>query len=60
LFEEARKFVHTLGLKSEKEWRIYYRSEKKPIDIPAIARRTYEREWEGTGDWLGTGYYNTL
>ena len=54
-FEEAREFVHTLGLKSEKEWRVYYRSGKKPIDIPAIPRRTYKSEWEGTGDWLGTG-----
>src|SRR5437867_205323 len=34
-FEEARAFVHSLGLESEFEWRAYCKSGKKPEDIPA-------------------------
>jgi hypothetical protein len=33
-FEEARAFVHKLGLKGEKEWKVYYKSGKKPSNIP--------------------------
>ena len=34
-FEEAKKFVHKLGLKNRKEWRWYKKSGKKPETIPA-------------------------
>ena len=34
-FEEARAFVHSLGLKSVPEWWVYCKSGKKPADIPA-------------------------
>ena len=55
-FEEARTFVHTLGLKNQKEWREYTKSGKKPDDIPAGPGNTYKDEgWKGYGDWLGTG-----
>src|SRR5262249_13391205 len=55
-FEEARAFVQNLGLKSEKQWRAYCRSGKKPNDIPAKPNRTYaESGWNSMGDWLGTG-----
>jgi len=54
-FEEAREFVHSLGLQSEKEWRKYKKSGKKPQDIPQKPYRTYKREWISWGDWLGTG-----
>ena len=55
-FAEARKFVHTLGLKNETEWRAYLKSGKKPDDIPGKPGRAYKTEWQGKGDWLGTGY----
>ena len=55
-FKEARAFVHSLGLKSETEWRAYTKSGKKPNDIPANPNQTYAKEgWAGMGDWLGTG-----
>lgn len=41
-FEEARQFVHKLGLKSETDWREYYKSDKKPNDIPVDPRQVYE------------------
>jgi superfamily II DNA or RNA helicase len=55
-FKKARAFVHRLGLKSQGEWRDYYRSGKKPEDIPANPSGTYAEDgWAGYGDWLGTG-----
>ena len=48
--------MRDLGLKREEEWFAYTRSGKKPTDIPANPRRTYENDgWAGMGDWLGTG-----
>ena len=56
-FEEARKFVRSLDLKKENEWRVYCKSGKKPADIPATPGRVYENKgWTSMGDWLGTGY----
>jgi hypothetical protein len=54
-FESAREFVRSLGLQSRKDWQDYYKSGKKPDDIPAIPNRTYKNEFKGMGDWLGTG-----
>jgi hypothetical protein len=34
LFAEAKDYVHSLGLQSEKEWRKYKKSGNKPADIP--------------------------
>jgi superfamily II DNA or RNA helicase len=55
-FEDARAFVHGLGLKSHKRWVDYCKSGKKPDDIPVRANRVYGNDgWAGWGDWLGTG-----
>ena len=54
-FEDARKFVHSLVLKNNREWRKYCISGNKPHNIPADPDRTYKDEWKGWGDWLGTG-----
>ena len=55
-FEDARKFVQELKLKSIKEWVQYCQSGEKPEDIPTIPERSYKNKgWKGYGDWLGTG-----
>ncbi|MCP5493115.1 MAG: DEAD/DEAH box helicase family protein [Leptospiraceae bacterium] len=60
-FQEARKFVHNLKLKSMAEWLKYCKGEFlekgfKPDDIPQKPNRTYKNEgWIDFGDWLGTG-----
>jgi len=55
-FEDARRFVHSLRLKSGKEWVVYCKSSKKPDDIPAHPWDVYKnRGWISMGDWLGTG-----
>ena len=60
-FTKARKFVHSLRLKSSSEWHQYCKSGKKPEDIPAYANQTYKNEgWINMGDWLGTGRIATF
>ncbi len=54
-FSEARAFVHGLGFKNNAEWRNYCRSGKKPTDIPVNPDRVYGSEFQGYGDWFGTG-----
>gem|GEM_PF-3245476 len=54
-FEEARAFVHTLKLRSGKEWTVYCKSGNKPKDIPIHPERAYRDNWKDRGDWLGTG-----
>jgi len=55
-FHDARKFVHELGLKTQKEWLNYCKSGNRPKDIPANPSRIYKNQgWKDTGDWLGTG-----
>lgn len=54
-FNDARLFAQSLGLKGKAEWEQYRKSGKKPLDIPYHPPRSYKKEWEGWGDWLGTG-----
>ncbi|MBU3715255.1 MAG: hypothetical protein FGM46_09975, partial [Ferruginibacter sp.] len=53
-FEEAREYVRKLELKSIKEWLMYARSNKKPLDIPTFPNELYREYWKGFGDFLGT------
>lgn len=55
-FEEARRFVRSLGLKSGGDWKRYARSAKRPVDIPANPWDSYgaEQGWKDIADWLGT------
>jgi Phage-integrase repeat unit len=55
-FEDAKQFVKSLGLRSERQWKAYSRSIEKPDDIPNSPAHVYKTEWKGIGDWLGTGY----
>lgn len=55
-YEEAREFVRKLGLKSQKEWKIWAKSDQRPDDIPLTPHSVYQnRGWFGIEDWLGTG-----
>ena len=55
-FEEARKFVHSLKMHSQSEWRAFVKTGDRPLDIPANPGSVYkELGWKGYGDWLGTG-----
>jgi hypothetical protein len=60
-YVDARAFVHSLRLRSAKEWTRYCQGRvagkpAKPEDIPIAAWHVYrDRGWSGFGDWLGTG-----
>ena len=54
-FESAREFVRNLGFKKIQEWKEYCKSGNKPDDIPAHLWDIY-KEWNGSGDFLGTGF----
>ena len=41
---EAKKFVHSLGLKNQQEWRDYCNSGKKPDNIPTSPEKVYSRK----------------
>ncbi len=53
-FNEAKLFVKSLNLKSEKEWNEYTKSKDKPIYIPTSPKQFYSKDWVSIGDWLGT------
>ena len=53
-FEEARGYVHSLGLNDSTQWKSFCSSDKFPIDIPRKPDQTYKnRGWKGMYDWLG-------
>jgi Phage-integrase repeat unit len=55
-FQEARRFVQSLKLKSHDDWREFCKSGEKPPDIPSSPETIYgDHGWRGLGDWLGTG-----
>ena len=54
-FEDAKKYVQKLGIKSLKEWNNYAKAGgHKPDDIPYKPQRTYlNKGWKGWADFLG-------
>src|SRR5206468_8926735 len=51
----ARKYVHSLGIHSIREWLEYIKLGKKPPEIPSNPDNYYKKEWKNWGDWFGTG-----
>ena len=55
-FKDARKFVHSLNLKSKSEWQVFCKSGKRPDDIPYKPHDNYKNKgWISWGDFLGSG-----
>ena len=55
-FELAHEFVLKLNLSSQKEWKRYCASGKKPKNIPSNPNTVYATfGWVNFGHWLGTG-----
>jgi hypothetical protein len=56
---EARKFVHSLTLRTWDEWRLYCKGElpnlpKRPAGLPSTPNQVYANSgWTGVHDWLG-------
>lgn len=53
-FHEARDYVRSLKLKTQNEWKEWYKK-NKPEKIPSNPNATYSNDWVSMGDWLGTG-----
>jgi hypothetical protein len=51
-WEQAREWARGLGINSS-EWRVFCKTDKKPVDIPADPHRAYSREWTDWRDFLG-------
>ena len=43
-FSVAKKFIHTLKLQNEKQWRDYCKSGNKPDNIPTTPARHYKKD----------------
>ena len=54
-FDKSRRFARKLGLKNSKEWTEWAKTDKKPKKLPATPHAIYKDEWQGMGDFLGTG-----
>ena len=53
-FEEAREYARSLGLKNSLEWIAFWKSGKKPKDIPYQSFIVYKgKGWISYGNWLG-------
>jgi superfamily II DNA or RNA helicase len=53
-YNDALKIVHEIGLKSQKEWFEYTKSDNYNLQIPKTPARFYKTEWNNWGEWLGT------
>jgi superfamily II DNA or RNA helicase len=58
-FQDARQFIHSLGLENREQWEEYCRGGTKPDDIPNKPSHVYKNMWRGWGDWLATGRIST-
>jgi superfamily II DNA or RNA helicase len=55
-FEEAKRFIQSTDVKSQKEFSDWAYSDQRPANFPATPSRTYkDKGWKGLGDFLGTG-----
>jgi len=53
-FEEAREYVHTLGLRSKSQWEAYVKTGQLPKNIPTNAYQYYlNKGWVSWPDFLG-------
>ena len=65
-FNEARSYIHKLGLKNQVEWlSLCAKSAKEPgalpLDIPHSPQAVYKNSgWVSLGDWFGTGKIATF
>ena len=54
-FKEALMHARSLKLNSQKEWRVWCKSEARRHNIPRCPDAVYKHDgWEGYGHWLGT------
>ena len=58
-YQSAKIYIQSQGIKTKREFQIWVRSGKKPANIPSNPDRFYKFQWEGWGEFLGTGRVST-
>ena len=59
-FNDAKSYVHSLGLNTVSEWKKYCTSGAKPLEIPSNPNTTYKNKgWIDFNDWLGSNKKST-
>ena len=53
-YNELIEYIKPLNIKSSSEWNDYWKTNKKPDNIPICPQNTY-KEWTSWGKFLGTG-----
>ncbi len=60
-YNEAKKYVNSLGLTSVGEWKQLCKQKKIPFNIPYNPMSTYKgKGWCGMGEWLGKTYKSRI
>ena len=58
-FKQARKIARSLGLKNQRAWQEWVKTDARPVNIPSNPSITYkDTGWQGMKDWLGTSIVN--
>jgi len=52
-FKEAKRFVRTLNLKSQNEYKEYVKSPNSPKNLPSNPHKTYKKDWKSYPDFMG-------
>jgi len=52
-YKEAQKIAQQVGIKSKTEYRNW---KERPSNIPSTPNTVYKNEWNGWGEFLGTGF----
>jgi hypothetical protein len=53
VFQDARNYVHSLGLITIEDWKEFSKSGKRPLDIPGKPYIVYKKDWKNWFDWVG-------
>lgn len=59
-FSDAKKVVHTFGLRSREEWQKFKETSRRPANIPKSPDKVYADKWNGWKDWIGAGRKTTI
>ena len=59
-FDEALAVARTLGLASQKEWKVWRKEGMRPPNVPSAPDTVYTHDgWQGWGHWLGSSNLST-
>jgi transcriptional regulator of met regulon len=54
-YADAKKLMRELGISSQAQFLEWSRSDKRPGNFPSNPRQVYKTEWQGFGEFFGTG-----